>query len=236
MIALPWLLGAAGLAHALADTTPTEDHDGFEGFLSRRRSTWDAVIGLPQAPLGHEWMVTAEWVAASRRADVLRQRNLSKRAALRFETPMTEPLCWLLEHPESTFAVACQALPIGPFRFSWIGNARAFLRSPGLDELHARTKGAFDRLDGLAREHRFPVVLLTYLNYEHLDANNLLRRIAREREWPLIDLHQRHERQVLAADDKRKWFSADRGHPNAAGYSLMADAVHAELIKLAVVH
>jgi len=52
-----------------------------------------------------------------------------------------------------------------------------------------------------------------------------LRRLAAEREWPLVDLERRWTRPVLAADDKSRYFIPDRAHPNEAGYGLVARAV-----------
>jgi lysophospholipase L1-like esterase len=68
------------------------------------------------------------------------------------------------------------------------------------------------------------VGVLTYLNFEQAEPNGRLRVLAARHGWPLVDLHALHSREELSAEEKRRYFSADRSHPNEAGHGLMARA------------
>jgi lysophospholipase L1-like esterase len=212
------VVGAAALARLLRDDATT-----FEEWHSRHAESFDARYGWPRCPRGKEWVVAAEWVGAIKAGDRAKAADLAGRARARFgATPVTKPLRWLLEHPDAGFAQLRAELPLEPPRVSWIGPTRVLLQSASGEELEALSKPALDRLGQLARERGFPILLLTYLDDELQLVNERLLRLAAERGWPILDLHRLHSRDELAADDKRKYFSADRGHPNDAGYALMA--------------
>jgi lysophospholipase L1-like esterase len=148
----------------------------------------------------------------------------------------TELMTWLLAHPDATCPQLRAELPLDPPRTSWIGSSGRVFRNIRREEFRQVTRAAQQRLASLSAKHGFPVVVLTYLNYEATMQNDTLRELAGERDWPLVDLPRRYPREELGADDKRKYFSADRGHPNAEGYRLMATAILETMRRHGLVH
>jgi hypothetical protein len=101
----------------------------------------------------------------------------------------------------------------------------ALLRAISGDGLAQLTAPAYERLVGLAKQRGFPIVVLTYLDYESAIPNEILRRFAEAQLLPLVDLEEHYGIEELSAAGKSRHFSGDRNHPNESGYGLMARAV-----------
>jgi lysophospholipase L1-like esterase len=227
-------LGGAALAWLLHD-----EGARLGAWMERHGTAWKEHYWWSQSPDGHEWVLAAEWVDAVKSGDAKLLKDVTDRAKWRVAgEPHTKPLRWLVDHPKATFAQIRDGLELGPPRVSWFAPLSWFFRRMEDDEFARLSKRSFDRLAQLSLTRGFPVVVMTYLNDDEGPArrvNRQLRLIADEHHWPLVDLHADHSEAELTADDKRRYFSADRGHPNEAGYALIARAVEATLVAQHVV-
>lgn len=198
----------------LADDTPA------------RRQRWTELLAEEGCDDGRAWMVAAEWIDALKDAAPAARRAVEERAApiLARKRPAT-PLDWLAAHRDGDLDGARRAIDLPPPRASWLGVATPFFKDMRPADLERVTAPAFDRLAALARRDGFPLVILTYLDFEKSVPSDCLRSFARKSDFPLVDLEAVYPLTELGADDKRRYFSADRSHPNAAGYGLMARAL-----------
>jgi lysophospholipase L1-like esterase len=176
-----------------------------------------------------EWLAVAKLVETQRRGDERGRERALAEVKQHLDPPTSRPLRWLLEHPEASAQTVLAELPLEPVRASWIG-PRLYFREPlGGEELERRLAASFERLARLQERHGFRVVVLTYLNYERAEPNGCLHKLAAKHQWPLVDLPARYGSHELGRDDKRRYFAADRAHPNEEGYGLMARGVFEKL-------
>jgi lysophospholipase L1-like esterase len=198
-----------------------------------QRARWNEMLGHDDSPDGTAWMVAAAWVDALKGRDaaaVARCAELGKPILARLHAPT--PLRWLADHPGVDFATARSKIELSPPRASWLGARGVFFRQMTTEELSKISAPAFARFVELARTRRFPVVVLTYLDYEKKVPSDRLRAYAAENGWPLVDLQAKYPVEMLGADGKTRYFTDDRSHPNEAGYSLMASAVEPVVLEV----
>jgi len=213
-------IGGAALATLLAD-----DSARLETFRAAHPD-FDAEAAEMSRPAAKEWVALAICVDALKSGDAKQVNDAFERAARRCGgRPATEALAWLFDHRDASLERIRVELPIGAPRLTWIGETGRVFRVIGGEEFRRVTRIADRRLVELARRHHFPVVVLTYLNYEAEMQNGRLRELAAENGWALADFERRFTRAELGADDKTRYFSPDRGHPDEAGYRLMAQAI-----------
>lgn len=213
-------LGGAAVATLLA-----EEGARLATFVAAHPA-WERLNQWIRTTASSDWMETALCIDAMRSSDAARAQESWSREERRLAgRPVTATLRWILAHRDATFGQLRRELPLEPPRTSWIGTCGRVFRDVRTDEFRAVTTAADRRLASLAATHGFPVVVLTYLDYDATMQYERLRRLAAERQWPLVDLERRWTRGVLGADDKSKYFISDRAHPNEAGYGLMARAV-----------
>jgi lysophospholipase L1-like esterase len=213
------LLGASLLSHLLAsDGARRADAPGYDA------KRWEDLYWYDDDPVGREWMAAAELVDAAKGGGAAERAAALARARKRFAEVRTRPLRWLLARPAATFAEIRDGIELEPCRFAWMGICPILFRSVGEAEFTALTAVEHDRLDLLARERGFKVVVLTYLADDTRMINERLRTVAAEKHWTLADVHAAHPLSEIYADDRRRYFSDDRAHPNAAGYALEAKA------------
>ncbi len=228
----PYSLGGAALAHALA-LGETRTADGAlppNPAVTVDPALWENVYWTRDLPIGREWMAVAEIVDGARRGlDSPEHRRGRRRARERFAEPRIAPLAWLYAHPLATFAQIAAELPLEPCRAGWWGIRRFLFRNLREEELARISAGEHERLAELARRHGFDIVVLTYLAEDEPEFNAQLRAVAATRGWPLADVRADHAPSELEADDRRRYFSPDRGHPNSEGYALVAGKVFAVL-------
>ncbi len=221
----PYALGGTALARSLALGT-TRSADGAVAanpLLTSDPGKWEMVYWSRDLPIGREWMAVAEIVDGARQGlDSPAHAAGRRRAHERFEAPCTAPLRWLFERPRATFEEIAANLALEPCRCGWWGIRRFFFRNAKDDEFARLAAVQHERLATLAREHGFEVVVLTYFAEDEPVFNETLRALATDRGWPLADVHADHSRSELEADDRKRYFSADLGHPNADGYALIA--------------
>jgi lysophospholipase L1-like esterase len=229
----PWValfhgLGGSALAHLLRD-----DGTRLSTWFQEFGTTWHDLEGWPHSPLGHEWMVAAEWVDAIKGRNPKAVEEIQTRARARFGTdPSTRPLAWLMRHPEAGFATVQRELPLELPRAAYLGARRLYWRWFTHAEVEGIVRPNLERLGALAKEAGFRPILMTYLDYQIESINHLLRRVAVEKGWPLIDFTGIYGVEKLRTDDKRLYFSPDRVHPNEAGYALEAQALFDRIRKL----
>jgi lysophospholipase L1-like esterase len=227
---LAWAMGGASVAALLRNPG-----NALAGFTVGRAEAWTKVHGSAWSPLAREWIFAAELIEAARRED----DDFRARTLERFERALgaarTAPLRWLLAHPDAKLEEIRAELPLEPPLASWIGPSRAFVPWTTVEEMRRLLEQSALRLDALAAKHGFRIVALTYLNYESEECNDALRDLARSHGWPLVDFHTRYADLALGVDDKARYFCADRGHPNEAGYGLMAEMIRDELKRLGIV-
>ncbi len=223
-------LGGGAVAHLLRD-----GESRLEPWLARH-PIWKERYWWPQSPYGHEWMVIAEWVDALKGCDQKAVDQAKGNSNYRFgAVPRTAPLRWLVDHPNATFADVVQQMPIDAPRISWFGPLGLFYRFINDEEADRLMRPVFEELATSARAGSFDVVLLTYLDYQ-TKANGVLRQFAAEFDLPIVDMQAAYDVRELEADAQHRYFSADRAHPNEAGYELMARAVYEKLRKRGIVH
>ena len=225
---LSWAMGGAAVATALSG-----GGGALESWRASRRSLWNDVEQSERVPLAREWLLAAELIDAA--GDARRDAALRRRASQRFGSPRTAPLKWLLAHPDATRSTLLAELPLEAPRASWIGPMRLLLAQAPDEELDRLLAPSFGRLAALARRHGFEAVVVNYLDYQEPALNELLGALARRFDLTHVDLHAIHDRAELARDDKSRYFSPDRGHPNEHGYALIARAVFEKLRELRVV-
>ncbi len=229
-VGIYFALGGAALAHVLRS-----DEVRLEPWLAHH-GIWAERYWWPQCPQGHEWMFTAEWVDTVKGGDATALDRLRGMVKSRVgAVPSTAPLAWLVDHPRATFSEIVKQLPIEILRASWFGPLGPFYRTIDATEADRLMKPVFEELTRSARTGKFQVLLLTYLDSQS-SANNTLRRFARDFELPIVDMQRVYAVDEHRADDLRKYFSADRCHPNEVGYGLMAKAVYEELRQRGLVH
>ena len=218
-LAEPALLGASVLSHLLSsDAARCVDAPDFDA------KRWEALCSYYHDPVGREWMAAAELVDAAKGGDDAARAAVLDKTRGRFPTVRTRPLRWLLAHPAVSFAAIRDGIELEPCRFAWMGVCPILFRSVGEQEFATLTGIQHDRLERLAREYRFEVVVLTYLADDSAMINARLRTVAAEKGWTLADVHAAHPLDEIYADDRRRCFSDDRAHPNSAGYALEARA------------
>ncbi len=220
-VAIKAQLGAFAIAHLLAGGPEVRLAEILEvhGEVWKQQTMWD------DHPFDREWMVAAELIDAVKgglRPDEY-ERVLAG-ARRRVPKPVTRPLRWLLDHRNATVDEIRAGLELEPCRSSWLGVLQPFFEGPGQKEFAAITAVDHDRLERLAKEHGFRVLVLTYLVQDWPCPNERLREVAKEKGYRLADVHTTMSLPELYADDRKTWFSADRSHPNEAGYGLMAHA------------
>jgi lysophospholipase L1-like esterase len=178
-------------------------------------------------------MAAVEWIDALEDSTPASRRAAEERAAaiLAHARPAT-PLHWLAAHRDCDFDGARRGIDLPPPRASWLGVATPFFKDMRPADLERVTAPAFGRLAALARRDGFPLVILTYLDFEKSVPSDCLRAFARTGGFPLVDLEAAYPLTELGADDKRRYFSSDRSHPNAAGYGLMARALLPRILEL----
>ncbi len=229
-IGIYFALGGGALAHVLCN-----DDSRLEPWLPHH-GIWKERYWWPQSPQGHEWMLAAEWVDTLKGGDATALNRLRGSVKARFGTALhTAPLAWLVDHPHASFAEVVEQLPIEALRTSWFGPLGPFYRKIDTTEADRLMEPVFEELARAARSRSFEVLLLTYLDYQS-GANDQLRRLASKFELPLIDMQGVYAIDELQTDGKRKYFSADRAHPNEVGYGLMASAIYDGLVQRGIVH
>ena len=223
-VALPALLGATALAHVLGADPAARLADFTKG-VEDAPGEWRDMYGWDDDPVGREWMAVAEFADAVKGGTAAERETALARAHGKHPKPRTRPLRWVLAHSAATLDAVRAGLEIEPCRVAWMGICPILFREIGSVEFAALTAVQHDRLERLAKEHGFSVVVLTYLVDDVAFVNERLRSVAAEKGWPLADVHARLALPDLYADDRRTYFSADRAHPNEAGYALEARAV-----------
>jgi hypothetical protein len=207
--------------------------------LGSRAGEWREYLGWPDAPNAREWMLVAEWVDAIKRRDLAAKQDVVRRVeGFQYGTCSTPAITWLSTHPQATFDAVRRELPLEPPRTSWLGPRHCLFREFDAPKLDSIMEAAMGRLEEFARARDSAVVVLTYLDYEDYEprSNPRLRAAATSHLWPLVDVRTLYTNEQLSADGKRKYFSSDRGHPNEAGYGLVAKAVFDELVRRGIVH
>jgi hypothetical protein len=184
----------------------------------RDRWWWD------DDPVGREWMAVAEFADAVKGGTAEERAAALARAHQRFRTPRTKPLRWVLAHPGATLDELRAGLDLEPCRVAWMGVCPILFRLVGGEEFARIVAPEHDRLERIAQEHGFRVVVLTYLA-DAAFINARLRTVAAEKRWALADVHARLALPDLYANEGHTYFSADGAHPNEAGYALEARAV-----------
>lgn len=228
------VLAGGALACVLGDDSST-----LAGCLGTRAEKWREYLDWPDAPNAREWMLVAEWIDAKKRRDREAEREVVRRVeGFRDGTLTTPATRWLASHRDATFDAVRSGLPLEPPRTSWLGPRHCLFREFNAGELDGVLEQALGRLEEFARARDAAVVILTYLDYEDYEprSNPRLRAAAARHGWPLVDLRALYSNAELAADEKRRYFSPDRGHPNEAGYGLVAKAVLDELVRREIVH
>jgi lysophospholipase L1-like esterase len=191
-----------------------------------RRARWEQLLREGGHADGNSWLLAAQWLDALKGGEAAAIADCRARASSLVESaPAVTPLSWLVEHPDADFATARESIVLTPPRAAWLGVKTIVFPWIGLDPLRRVTAPAYQRLVELSRQHGFKIVVLTYLDYEKTVPSDCLRAFARDHAYPLVDLEAIYPLEELSADDKRRYFSADRSHPNEAGYALMAKAV-----------
>lgn len=219
-VGIDYALGAAALSQLLADDTAR-----LAGFTAAHPA-WAERYDWLLCPLGHEWMVAAECVDAIKSGNPDEARARLDKARARFgHEPATLPLRWLLAHPGATLDEARRDLALEPPRISWTGERSSLLRRVSHAELKRIVSASVQRLSDLAGERGFPLIVLTYLDYEGVVQNGVLSEIATERHLPFVSFQTVYSLTEVGAEEKRRYFSPDRFHPNEAGYGLMARAL-----------
>jgi len=220
-VAVPHLLGAISLAHLLRP----EPEARLADVLGPRRELWQRRKETTWVPLGREWMACAELIDAIKGGASAQQRApLVADARRRFAAPLTRPLRWLLDHADATLDAVRAELELEPCRVAWLGTCNMLFRAAGEREFQVMIEAQHERLVRLARDHHFSIVALTYIVDDMKFINDGLRKAAADRGWPLVDLHVSRTLEDLYADDRKRYLSPDRAHPNAAGYALEAQA------------
>jgi lysophospholipase L1-like esterase len=79
------------------------------------------------------------------------------------------------------------------------------------------------RIVELARAERVPVVFQTYFHFHGYHVNEIVRETAWDLGVPLVDHNLAFHTRVAAAD--RESYRIEDGHPNPAGYAMMADRI-----------
>ncbi len=226
-VGVAWSRGGAAIAAVLGGGDP-RDAKGRPiptEFLRATEKAWNGTYFSPEQPLGREWMAAAEIIEARRHGlDSEPHAAAVRRASARCPEPRTAPLRWLLAHPEAEFAQTVAELPIEPCRCAWWSTRNFLFRALEREEFDRVTAESDARLVELAAKHGFALVILTYLSQDTPMVNDRLRRLAGQNRWRLADVHASHARAELEADDRKRYFSADRGHPNGDGYRLIAEA------------
>jgi len=198
-----------------------------EGRLDAARRRFTSEDRIDDGPWGRclqqtlaAWALLMErdWRAAEREATLARVRK-------RFQEPRTKPLRWVFAHPGATLDELRAGLELEPCRVAWMGVCPILFRMVGGEEFARIVSLEHDRLERIAKERGFRVVVLTYLADDVAYMNEQLRTVAAEKRWSLADVHARLALPDLYADDRRTYFSPDRCHPNEAGYALEARAV-----------
>lgn len=224
-VGISWSRGAAALAAILASGDPRAS-DGSPlptPCMHDDRKRWNDTYWSFESPIGREWMAAAELVEARRYGPGSpRDAEAKGRATLRCPKPRTAPLRWLLDHPTAPFAEIERELPIEPCRCAWWSILHFLFRNLAKDEFDRLAAIQDERLAEMSRKQRFDVVVLTYLAEDMTMVNERLRRLAATEHWPLADVHANHSRAEIEADDRKRYFSPDRGHPNDDGYALIA--------------
>jgi lysophospholipase L1-like esterase len=228
-VGLAWDLGAAAVAAQLAE--PATD---LAAFTAVRADSWEKARGSERSPLAREWIFASELIDATRRDDPDDRARAARVCKRSLGSPRSAPLRWLLAHPEARLAAIRSDLPLEPPLASWIGPIRDFLATTSDEELRRSLEQSAIRLDALESRHGFRVLALTYLDYEKSECNRCIRQLARDHHWELVDLHAIWPESELGRDDKTRYFCPDRGHPNEAGYGLMARAIRDELARLGI--
>jgi lysophospholipase L1-like esterase len=131
----------------------------------------------------------------------------------------------VIAHPGTTLDELRAGLELEPVRVAWMGICPILFRLVGSEEFARNVAREHDRLERIAKERGFRVVVLTYLADDVAFINERLRTVAAEKRWALADVHARLALPDLYADDRRTYFSPDCCHPNEAGYALEARAV-----------
>ncbi|MBM4014962.1 MAG: hypothetical protein FJ293_08360 [Planctomycetes bacterium] len=232
-VGVAWSRGGAALAAVLGGGDP-RDAEGKPiptEWLRATEKAWNGTYYWRDLPLGREWMAAAEIVEARRYGpDSAQHATAVRRARARCPEPRTAPLRWLLDHPEAGFAQIVAELPIEPARCAWWSIRHFLFRNLERETFDRVTAESDARLAALAKQHGFPVVILTYLSQDAPMFNDRLRRLAQKNRWPIADVHAAHARAEIEADDRGRYFSADRGHPNGDGYALIARKAFATLM------
>jgi hypothetical protein len=223
-VALPALLGATGLAHVLSEDPAARLADS-ASVAGRPANEWRDRGWWDDDPIGREWMAVAEFADAVKGGVAAEREATLARARARFRAPRSKPLRWVLAHPGATLGELRAGLDLEPCRVAWMGVCPILFRVVGGEEFARIVAPEHDRLERIAQEHGFRVVVLTYLADDNAFVNERLRTVAAEKRWALADVHARVALPDLYADDRRTHFSADRSHPNEAGYALEARAV-----------
>ena len=222
-LALPALLGATGLAHVLSEEPATRLADS-ASCAGRPVNEWRDRWWWDDDPVGREWMAVAEFADAVKGGTAEERAAALARAHQRFRTPRTKPLRWVLAHPGATLDELRAGLDLEPCRVAWMGVCPILFRLVGGEEFARIVAPEHDRLERIAQEHGFRVVVLTYLA-DAAFINARLRTVAAEKRWALADVHARLALPDLYANEGHTYFSADGAHPNEAGYALEARAV-----------
>jgi len=218
----PCFEGGAALAQLFADDASASGSPSAPSCI-RDPDGWHVAYWSADLPNGREWMAVAE-IAEGARAGLGSPAHEAgrRRAHERFQEPRTLPLRWLYDHPDATFEQIRAEMPLEPPRIGWWGIRRFLFRNVDADEYRRIATARHERLAGLARRDGFDAVALCYVIEDFPMFNALQRELAATRGWPLADVHSRFTRAELEADDRKRYFSADRAHPNDAGYALMA--------------
>jgi len=213
-------MGGAAVATLLAD------EDARLATFVAAHPAWERLNRWIRASACCDWMNAALCIDAMRSGDAARMQEAWSRQEERVAgKPVTATLRWILAHRDATFGQLRRELPLEPPRTSWIGASLRIFREVRADEFRSVTSAADRRLASLAETNGFQVVVLTYLDYDATMQCERLHRLAAERGWPLVDLERRWTREELGADNKTRYFIADRAHPNETGYGLVARAV-----------
>jgi lysophospholipase L1-like esterase len=89
------------------------------------------------------------------------------------------------------------------------------------------------RIVELAQREELPVVFQTYFHFHGYRVNEIVRDVATRHDVPLVDHNLLYHTAVPA--EQREMYRIADGHPNAAGYALMAANIEATLVGQALV-
>lgn len=108
---------------------------------------------------------------------------------------------------------------------------RTLLKPPDADFLRAHLEREIRPFVALQRQHRFTLILSTYLDERNRLLNEGLVAAARVHGLKVVDLQARYG-DLLHGPGRRAFFSEDDHHPNAEGYALVAEAVAEAITEL----